>query len=167
VPDAILVATADAVTRVLNDAPAGAFSQKFEAVRSYADWELPLEESSPLDGRVLVDVVPVSTPAMALETPVSISYQVQVDVVVRKRLGPDSRDASGRYLLASIDPLVLLVEQINERFTPVRFATPDNVSWDAETGNRILAAYKPSHLREHHQFTGIVRLGFKAHKEVR
>jgi hypothetical protein len=154
------------VTRALNDAPAGAFGQKFEAVRSYADWELPLEDSGPLDGRVLVDVVPVSTPATEIETRASISYQMQVDIVVRKRLGPENRDAAGRYLLASIDPLVLLVEQINERFTPVRFATPDHVAWDAEAGNRILAAYKPSHLREHHQFTGIVRLGFKAHKEV-
>ena len=91
-PTAILVSTAVAVLGVLSD---NKFSQEFEPVRSYADWELPLEDSDDLH----VDVVPVGSPDMELETRGSIGYAPQVDIVIRKRLAAGQQEADGTLIL--------------------------------------------------------------------
>lgn len=153
---AILVSTADAVLNSLADQR---FSQEFEPERSYADWELPLEDSDDLH----VDIVPVNSPDFELETRGSISYAPQVDIVVRKRLAQDQQEADGSFVLPEIDDLVYLVEEIAEYFVADRFSEIESIVWQR---TQILAAYKPSHLRQHRQFTGIVRLTFSATSDL-
>src|SRR5688572_23996320 len=152
---AVLVETAEAVAEALNDAAAGTFNEEFEAVRSYADWDLPLEKSSPLDGRVLVDVVPVPPVETELETRGYIGYKPAIDIIVRKRLNPDQRDPNGRFLLAEIDALVLFVESLTQFFTETTLS--NNARW-SET--EIRRFYVPAHLHKEHQFTGMVRVTF-------
>jgi hypothetical protein len=151
----VLIQVADEVVTTLNSALPGTFSQTFEAERSYADWELPLEDSAPQD-RVLVDVTPVPPLESELETRGSIAYRPAVDIIVRRRITPSQRDANGKLLLAEIDALVLFVEELAEFFTTDQLAT-STARW-AET--EIRRAFVPTHLREKHQFTGIIRVTF-------
>lgn len=161
-PDAVIVATAAAVVTALNAAPASVFAHPFQAERSYADWELPLEESAPTD-RVLVDVTPVPPLATELASRADIRYAPAVDVIVRRRLNPNQREADGKLALPEVDSLVLLVEQIHEFFTPARLVAYDAAAWES---TELLRQYVPSHLREHHQFTGQIRLTFTVHKGI-
>lgn len=159
---AVLVSVANAVTDALNGA---SLSQRITAVRSYADWELPLEDSDPSDV-LLVDVVPVGMNyGTELASRDTLDYSPAIDVVVRKRLGPDKRQAGGTFTLAEIDELVLFMEEINEYFTAARLATYTEAAWDSEIGTKILAAYIPSHLRQHSQFTGRLRIPFVVQKD--
>ena len=87
-----------------------------------------------------------------------IEYMPAVDVVVRKRISPDQRDAKGKVKLAEVDELVLLVQQINSYFVPSRLADYTSAIWESTD---LLATYKPSHLKEFHQFTGVVRIKFR------
>jgi hypothetical protein len=155
-PTAVLVSTADAV---LNALAGASLSQMIEPRRSYADWELPLEGSSDLQ----VDVVPVNGPDFELETRHSISYSPQVDIVIRRALGQDEQEEDGSLVLAEIDDLVYLVEQIAEFFVTDRFSEVESIIWQR---TQILAAYKASHLRQHRQFTGIIRLTFSATSDL-
>lgn len=154
----VLAACAAAVTDALNDATAGTFSQDFAAIRSYADWELPLEESAEADA-VFVDVVPVPQLESELETRGSLSYSPAVDVVVRKKLGPEKRDMNGRYALAEIDALVLFVQELAEFFVIDQFASGER--WKQTD---IRRAFVPHHLYENHQFTGQIRVTFETSK---
>jgi hypothetical protein len=153
---AILVSTADAVLNALAD---HRFSQEFEPVRSYADWELPLEDQDQLHA----DVVPVGSPDMELETRGSVGYVPQVDIVIRKRLASDQQEADGTLILPDIDDLVFLVQEIAEYFMADRLSEFDEAAWER---TQMLAAFKPSHLRQYRQFTGIVRLTFKAQTDL-
>ena len=153
---AILVSTADAVLNALAD---HRFSQEFEPVRSYADWELPLEDQDELH----VDVVPVGSPEMELETRGSIDYSPQVDIVIRKRLASDQQEADGTLILPEVDDLVLLVQELAEYFMADRLAEFEGAAWER---TQMLAAFKPSHLRQYRQFTGIIRLTFKAQTDL-
>jgi hypothetical protein len=153
---AILVSTADAVLNVLAD---HRFSQEFAPLRSYADWELPLEDA----GDLRVDVVPAGSPEMELETRGSIGYTPQVDIVVRKRLAQEQQEADGTLILPEIDDLVLLVQEIAEYFMADRLAEFEGAAWER---TQILAAFKSSHLRQYRQFTGIIRLTFKAQTDL-
>jgi hypothetical protein len=155
----VLADCAQAVADALNNAIAGTFSKEFEAVRSYADWELPLEENQ--GGNLMVDVVPNSQLTTDVETHGSLKYGPAVDVVVRLGLGPERRKASGRFNIEEIDELALFVLEIAQYFAISRFGDSDQFSFDAEVGTKILAAYMPSHLRQNHQFTGIVRIPFR------
>lgn len=150
----VLVETAEAVVTALNSAAAGTFSQRFQAERSYADWELPLEESAPAD-RVLVDVVPVPPMAIDAETRGDVAYQPAVDMIVRKRLTPDQRDGDGKLLLPEVDSLVLFVEELSE------FHMLEELSNGARwKETEIRRSHVPAHLRQFSQFTGIVRVTF-------
>lgn len=153
----VLADIATLVADALNNAPAGTFSQSFGAVRSYADWELPLEESPTGNEALRVDVVPVPALESELESRGAISYSPATDIIVRKRLGQDARGVDGKLLLAEVDALVLFVQELAEFFTADQM--------DAETGARwkqtdIRRAYVPSHLKERHQFTGQIRVTF-------
>jgi hypothetical protein len=150
-PTAILVSTADAVLSVLSD---NKFSQEFEPVRSYADWELPLEDA----GVLHVDVVPVGSPEIELETGGSIGYMPQVDIVIRKRLATDQQEADGTLVLPEIDDLVYLAQEIAEYFVAGRLAGFEDAAWER---TQILAAFKPSHLRQYRQFTAVIRVTFR------
>lgn len=158
-PDAILANVAEAVATALNAATAGTFSQEFEAERSYADWELPLEDAAPAD-RVLVDVVPVSNSEMELETRGSLLYKPVVEVIVRRRLGPERRNQNGKFSLAEIDALVLFVQEIAEFFVMEEIGS---ARWSETEPRRWVV---PQHLHKYHQFTGIVRLTFEQSKAL-
>lgn len=150
---------ADTAAAVLTELEETTFSLPFDPVRSYADWELKLEDAAPANA-VLVDVVPVSSPDFELETRGSVVYRPQVDIVVRKRLGDESKDASGRLIVLVVDELVYLVEEIAEHFACNRFELAEHQPiWQA---TEILSAYMPSHIRQFQQFTGVVRLTFSA-----
>src|SRR5262245_40820280 len=98
-PDSILTRIAEGV---LAEVSQGQFSQDFLAERSYADWELPLVEADCLR----VDIVPVSSMPVALETRGDASYKPSVDIVVRKKFGvPDQEEKRGRIAIEEIDAL--------------------------------------------------------------
>ena len=115
----VLADIATIVTDALNSAPDGTFSQSFEAVRSYADWELPLEENQ--GGTLMVDVVPVGKLDGDIETRGSLSYSPAVDIAVRLGLGPEKRSVNGRFDVAEVDELVAFVQSIAEYFAVDRF----------------------------------------------
>src|SRR5262245_24348316 len=107
-PEPVLTRIAEGV---LAEVSKGQFSQDFEAERSYADWELPLEEADCLR----VDVVPVSNMPVALQTRGDASYKPSVDIVVRRKFGvPDQEERRGRIAIEEIDALVGLVEEIHQ-----------------------------------------------------
>jgi len=155
----VLADCAEAVKAALNDADPWPFSQEFECEWSYADWELPLEENRRKG--LLVEAVPVSQLSTDPETQGSLKYGPSIDVVVRVYLGPERRAPDGRYNVEEINQYTQLVQDINSFFSFDRFGDNEVFAWDSETGTKIFAAYKPSHLREHHQFTGIVRVPFR------
>lgn len=161
-PDAILVSVAAAVTAALNSAQPGTFAQSFVAVRSYADWDLPLLDSDP--DQLLVDVVPVPTLDSELATRASVMYSPAVDVIIRQRITPDMRDdGDGRIKNDVLDELVKLPQQVADFFTADRFAAFDDAAWFS---TEIRREYVPTHLHKHHQYTGIVRLTFKAEAAI-
>jgi hypothetical protein len=114
---AIPILLADAVTTVINTAEAAsAFWVGFTARRSYPDWDLEYTDLT----ETAVDVVFVSGQAsggdlVELDSVGSLNYEPSVDVCVRHRFGPSDREAkTGRLLNASVDPLVKLVEKLQE-----------------------------------------------------
>lgn len=151
----ILIRVTEAVKDALND---GDFSQEFKAVRSYADWELPLEETIQSD-TLFLDVVPVPPVPLDLETRGSLNYQPSVDIIVRRRLGPERREASGRYKIEELDALTTFVEELAEFFVEDELANGGRWS-----GTEIRRAFVPAHLHKNHQFTAIVRVTFDADK---
>lgn len=161
--DAVAVKVVKAVvshieTAVLRDT----LSQKFILERSYADWELPLEAI----GALRVDVALVTTKQ---ETELNarggqLAYTVPVDLCVRVKLQSDAATVkSGRIAAAAVDPYMLLVEQLHELFTPERLSDYLDGIWQ-ET--KILAAPITKHLREMRQFTAILRITFRAEKDL-
>lgn len=155
----VLVDCASAVVDALNDAPDGTFSQEFEAERSYADWDLPLEENQ--GGKLKVDCVPVPQLQNELESEGALKYGPAVDIAIRLGLRPERRTATGKFKLEEIDALVQFVQEIAEFFAVDRFGDIEQFAWNPNPGTQILAAHSPKHLRDHHQFTGIVRVPFR------
>lgn len=152
----VLVDVADALVWELTTRP---FSLAFACERSYADWELPLEESA---DALRVDVAPVGTMPADLDTREASEYRPACDIVVRRRMLPANYVTSTKRLsLAKVDELVKLVEEIHDFLCAERLSKLPDAVWQ-ET--RILAAYKPSHLRTYHQFTGIVRVTYAIDK---
>lgn len=152
-PTAVCVDIAEKV-KVLLDA--ATLSQAFTPARSYADWELELTDSDTLH----VDVVAHSTEQkIEMESQGCVEFLVPVDIAVRKRFTQAQQDSNtGRVLVAQVDALVLLVQEIVESLMPNRI-TGDfgDAVW---TGSKIVANPLLQHLRENRQFTGVVRLNF-------
>lgn len=154
----VLVDVADALVWELKTKP---FFLAFTCERSYADWELPLEEG---DDALRLDVVPVGTMPADLDTREGSEYRPACDVVVRKRMLPeDYVPETKRLSLAKVDELVRLVEDIHDFLCAERLSKLPEGVWQE---SKILAAYKPSHLRQHHQFTGIVRVTYAIDKSL-
>jgi hypothetical protein len=148
----ILLSVADGVTAMLRTAKLR--RQLGQADRSYADWLVPLESITEL----LCDVVPVHNPKTELDERGAIKYSPQVDVVLRQRFALSDQDvATGRVDKAVVDELVALVEQINELFCGERMCAFKLATWETTD---ILAAFSKQHLRQHSQFTAVVRIGF-------
>lgn len=161
-PDAVAVSVAKAVTAMLADA---SLSQEITPERSYADWAQPLEKEQVSDtDRLYVDVVQQATGLQAeLDDRGSNEYTTFIDIAIRKRFGPSKQSSvDGRVLVAEVDAMMLLVQEVYELFMPERLTDFEDAVWDPEQGTRILVAPLKKHLYEHKQFTGIVRIGFIA-----
>lgn len=157
--DSVVVAVAKAVVLQLQ---AGSYSQAIAPERSYADWDLALEDSNTLH----VDVAAViSEQKVDLDTRGGkLQYTVPVDICVRQRFGNDSQDDdTGRIDLVELDGLMLLTQEIFETFIPQRLTTFDEGVWQ-ET--KIIASPVIKNLRELHQFTGIVRVTSRVARQV-
>lgn len=158
----VLIETAEAVLAELDDPTDHTWSLTFSAARSYADWDLPLEDDRQR-GELFCDVVPVGRLVTDLETRGgSVAYEPAIDIVFRKKFEPADAEADdGRLTKAAVDELVALVEEVNEHFTPTALTSTDAATWKS---TEIVAAVMHKHLREFNQFTGIIRLTFDATK---
>jgi hypothetical protein len=158
----VLIQTSDAVAAELNIPTGHTWSLQFIAERTYADFDLPLEDDA-IRGKLLCDVVPVSRLITDLESRGgSVAYEPSIDIVFRKKFEPaDAQEDDGRLTKAAVDELVALVEEVNEHFTPTALTTTDAATWKS---TEIVAAVMHKHLREFNQFTGIIRLTFDATK---
>lgn len=165
---AIPILLADAVTTVINTAEAAsAFGVSFTARRSYPDWDLEYTDLT----ETAVDVVFVSGQAsggdlVELDSVGSLNYEPSVDACVRHRFGPSDREAkTGRLLNASVDPLVKLVEKLQEvlaaeRDTELTIDTGIEANWvDAQVRTYV----NQRRLREG-MFEGVVRINFQISK---
>jgi hypothetical protein len=157
-PDAISVAVAKEVTAML---AAADLSQDFEPERSYADWQLELKSA----GTLRVDVVAVTTKQeveLAARGGAKF-YTIPVDIAVRQKFGQAAQDEdTGRIEIATVDELVYLVQEIHELFLPNRLENFQAGVWQ-ET--KLIANPLHHHLQKLRQFTGIVRVTFKAEKD--
>ena len=92
---------------------------------------------------------------------------IPVDIAVRQRLGRDKQnDDTGLVELEPIDELMLLVQQLYLMFMPIRLTDFAYAVWDGENGGvKILTAPDRRHLRDLRQFTGLIRVYFKAYVE--
>jgi hypothetical protein len=116
---ATLILLADAMLAVINTAEtAGDFGAlEFTARRSYPDWDDEFKDLKTL----AVDVVPVTASILAgLDSESTLETEPSVDIAVRKRFEPSDREPTGRMKNSSVDPLVLLVEQLHELFAEGR-----------------------------------------------
>jgi hypothetical protein len=156
---AISVAVAQGMLTMLQTAK---LSQDIAPERSYADWDLALEDADNLH----VDVVAVTTEQkseLAVRGP-SIQYIIPVDIAIRQRFGSDKQNPdTGRIEVASVDALCQLTEEIHELFMPNRLTDFSDGVWQ-ET--KILACPVLKHLKELRQFTGIVRVSFAVVKKL-
>lgn len=165
-PDAVIVAVAKAVTEELNNAAQGAFPAPFTAERSWADWDEVLKRL----GDLKVEVVPAepNNPRLTQATRSEWEYTVSINICVRQKLGQDAQDdETGRVDKERVDTLVLLVQRIAEYFAPAlgqsgrRLEDLPEAVLEVPDGGAIVASYVREHLRNHRQFTGIVRLVYR------
>jgi len=129
---------ADAVVAELNT---GAFSQAFTARRMYLP-AFDLKDMKTLH----VTVVPRAIDSQVASRS-TIQQDVQVDVAVQRMVESD----------AEIDALLLLVEEIGDRFRN-RMLAGLNAVWVRMENNPI---YSPEHLDQLHQFTSVLTLTFR------
>jgi hypothetical protein len=155
----ILADIADALVATLNG---GTFETSFESARSYGAWDERLASFDKLQ----VDVVPVTVPVQedqGLATRDSVKFDYSFDVIVRKRFGANDQGVTGSIPNSKIDPLVRLTEQI-VTFVPMQFLDGyDEAIWQS-TKLRFVAYRK--HLREWHQYTGLVRVAYAVMRDV-
>lgn len=157
---AVLVDVADAVKEELK---LGTFACEIFPERSYADWEMRLEDID----KTQVDVVPVGVRRTELDARQTLLYLCDVDVGVRRRFsGDDTDDYTGRVELSEVDTLVLLVEQLHEYMTDAdnngrRLTEYTSAVWQECD---IRSSFVRDHLREMRQFTGIIRVSYEVSK---
>ena len=158
-PEAVTVTVAKEVAEILADASLSQAGLNVE--RSYADWELELNDFDQLH----VDVVSVMTEqAVELASRGKHQYTVPVDIGIRRKFGHEKQsDATGRIEITEIDDLVLLVQEIHELFAKGRL-TEFQSAVHQET--RILANPIKQMLHQNRQFTGIIRLTFRVDTEI-
>ncbi len=159
---AVLVDVAEAVKAELET---GSFTLAITPERSYADWEDELESDEA--GRIRCDVVPVQIARSELDARGELVYMAETDIGIRRRFDNDAASwTHGRVQLGDVDQLCQLVEQIHEFFAENngrRLSTLTGATWEA---SEIRASYVRDHLREWRQFTGIVRVTYRAYSEL-
>lgn len=156
----VLIQTADAVVAALNQ-PTTPWALPFTAERSYAEWDLPLEEQQCERGKLYCDVVPRGDMGFDSETQGSVVLKPEISIVLRKKFQPrDSDVATGRLTKAAVDELVALTEEIANAFALARPGSYEYAAWQPATRNLVL--YVPRHLRELNQFTAVIPLTYQA-----
>lgn len=159
---AVLVQVAEAVKDLLNG---HTFSQPVQAERTYPNFSMELKDLNTLR----VDVVAVGHPTSELATRGSVNYLCHVDIGIRKKFEREDREADTRRVSnEAIDPLVYLVEELHEFLCGEdqrRLTNPAGLdaTW-SET--KIRATYIKEHLKDWSQFTGIIRVGYEARKDL-
>lgn len=161
VPCSVQVGVAEAIVDSINIAESGTFvTDEFQATRSWADWQLEIEEEAGL----LVDVVPAGFRDTQPETRDDVSYSVETDIVIRRRVPAAARlGTNGRIANGELDFLSLLTEQIYEHFLNTRSADFDEA---ACIGATIRLPYSRKHLQELSQWVSIVRIAHDATKQL-
>jgi hypothetical protein len=152
----IFTTVAEALKDQLN---AGTYSQSFTAIRSYATRDMKIEELTGLR----VDVVPVIHKDASAMARKQVGYTIDCDIGIRKKFAASDRESDGTIKNSSVDPLVLLLEEIHESLIMQRLTTLNNAAWE---GSAIRMTYSPVHLREWGQFTGIARITYSAPKAL-
>lgn len=154
---AVSVGVAQAVTDML---AAATLSQGFTPERSYADWDLELEDS-----RLHVDVAAVINKQECFQlTRGKKRFTIPIDVAVRRRFKTDKQDdETGRIEIEEIDALVLLVEEIHGLLWKVSLDGFSSAVWEKL---EIPACPALPHLKTMKQFIGIVRVTFVVDKDL-
>jgi len=139
----VVVDIADSVVTTLN---AGSFSEAFTAERSY----LPRYELKEMQS-LRVTVVPkgMTTEPMSRGT---VTYDVQIDVAIQKRLG-DPTNAQ-----AESDGLMALAEQVATYLRSAPLVDQPSARW---TQTEHPAIYAPEHLEQLRQFTAVMTLNYR------
>jgi len=155
-----LVEISKAVTDDINS-NVSTFSVDFEEANRFYAGSLD-EELKDLE--VLhVDVVPVGYATSELDDRNHWLFRCSADIGVRKRFRYSERDQNtGRILSADADCLVDLVQEIFEFFSPRTLSNYTQANWHECV---IRAAYSKRDIRQHGQFTGIVRVTYDVTKE--
>lgn len=133
-----------------------------EPKRSYADWELALEDQ---------DVLHVDVVAHATEQEIDqearggkLFYLIPLFIAVRKRFGSiDQEDREGRVNIDEIDKLVLLTQNIHESMTQKRLTDFNEGVWQA---TRTLVVADPKSLQNNRQFLSVIRSTFRVTKSI-
>lgn len=165
---AVPILIADAVAAEINTANGrGAFTTSdFNAKRRYFDWDL---DFSDLSGLVVEVVYRVTQPegSIRLDSASSMAYTAAVDIVIRQRFGPDDRQTTdGRLKNESVDPLVLLLEELHELFVGTRNSIPlDDVTAATWQSSDVLSWVNQAKLRKG-LFEGVVRVEFEYQKAI-
>lgn len=111
------------------------------------------------------DVVPVRHSEADAQTRGHLTYQTEVDVVLRYKFAQDQQDECGNIPNADVDPLILLTEEIHE------YLVHKTLDDDAEQGPywrsvRLLWCPYKMDLRDRRQFTSLIRVTFETDKEL-
>ena len=163
---AVPILLANEVVAVINTAAA---ADQFAigdiaARRSYPDWDDDYKDLQDL----AVDVVFTASNSgqIELDSVSSLGSEPTIDVAVRKRfLQADRDESTGRLRNESVDPLVRLVEQINELVAAERYAVielGDGISANWLESN-VVSWVNQRMLREG-LFEGVVRIRFNVTK---
>lgn len=157
-PDAEAVKVAKEVYNVLNGAK---LSQEFNLERGYAAWDLKLDGDHDQPLRIDVAIVTTRQEPELANRGGDINYTVPIDVCIRKKFGPeDQDDDTGRIANEKIDPLMYFVQEVHKLFVMRRLANDLNIAW--KENPTLTVAPQIKLLREHRQFTALIRLVFVA-----
>jgi hypothetical protein len=137
----LITQVADAVVADLN---AASFSQPFTATRAYvARFELP-------DLKTLTVTVVPSSASVTAAARGPAQQDVAIDVAVQQKLADEQN--------ATLDPLLVLAEEIAEHFRGRRLSTFPDAVWSR---TEFTALYAPEHLEQLRTFTSVVTLTFR------
>lgn len=166
--DALPIRIADAVVAELNAGIAAAAFQLtgWAPERRYFDWDL---EYGDLEGLAVNVVYLVSEEGNSREL-VGAGYlglKAAVDVVVRKRFGSADRlAADGRLRNDAVDPLVTLLEELQEYFIGRRLSGPLTSVPEANWEESPIKSWVNQGKLRFGLFEGVVRIEFDAMKAI-
>ena len=140
----VITDIADAVVTKLNGST---WDQSFTATRKYA----PTYRLRDMD-TLTVTVVPAAE-ITTLVGRSTRSHEYTIDVGVQKRFSSSA--------LATIDPLMDLVQDINDAFVRAALSGYSSAKW---TGSEIDPIFAPDHFQQFRQFTSVVHMTYVVHR---